>query len=191
MYCTLLCTKSHIGTIVYECKRVKHFQKKHIKQATDAKLKRNADFAILVTNATKRDYKGFGSEKGILIVHPAGILSLADFVRKQLVIIDDLKLTKAQRNEAIEKTVRFIESAEFKNKLEAIIQETLELFELLRNEFKEHMKIWKSRYESYRKIHQQTTAVKDKTHDLLSGKKEKEENKKYPVLAEISESEER
>lgn len=178
--------ESHIGTIVYECKKVQHFYKSHIKQTANAKLKRDADFAILVTNATKKNYKGFGSEKGILIVHPAGVLSLVDFVRRQLVIIDSLKLTKTQRDEAIGKIVRFIESAEFKNKLEAIIHETLELFESLKKEVEDHMKIWKLRYDSYRKIHQHTTDVKDKTHDILSGRKEKEENKKYPILAEIS-----
>ena len=47
-----------IGKIVYECKKVKYFDKKHIEQAKTARQIREADFAVLVTNVfpSKKQY---------------------------------------------------------------------------------------------------------------------------------------
>lgn len=181
------CKDCQIGIIVYECKRTKHFYKDHIRQTSEAKLQRNADYAILVTSATKKNYKGFSIEKGVIIVHPAGVFSLVDLLRKQLTIISDLKLTKEQKEEAIQKTIEFIESPEFTNKLEAVIEETMQLHESLKKEINDHIKNWKGRHESYKKIYFQTSLIKEKTHDILSVKEpEKKIKKKYPIL-EISE----
>lgn len=183
---------SIIGTIVYECKKVKHFQTAHIKQAAEAKLKRNADYVILVTNATKKNYGGFSIEKGVVIIHPAGLLSLVNLLRRQLVVIANLKLTKAQREKAIQETIKFIESPEFKNRLDAVIQETIDLYDSLKKEIKDHIKVWRKRYDGYKKIHQETIHVKDKTSNLLSGEKQKElpSKKEYPTLPELTEEKE-
>ena len=40
-----------VGKIVYECKKVKMFNKSHVEQAKEARRIRQADFAVLVTNA--------------------------------------------------------------------------------------------------------------------------------------------
>jgi chemotaxis signal transduction protein len=46
--------KGQVGIMVYECKPVKRYSPSHVKQASEAKEKRNADFAILVTSAMKK-----------------------------------------------------------------------------------------------------------------------------------------
>lgn len=47
-----------VGKIVYECKKVKTFSKSHVEQAKEARRLRQADFAVLVTNAfpSKKQY---------------------------------------------------------------------------------------------------------------------------------------
>ncbi len=178
-----------IGGIVYECKRVRHFQTAHITQAAEAKLKRKTDYAILVTNATSKGYKGFSMEKGVLIVHPAGVISLVHLLRGQLVSIDDMKLSGAQRSEAIQKTIQFIEGPEFKNSMDAVIQETQELYDSLCKEVLDHKKAWKRRYVGYVKIRQETLAVKIKTNNALTGKKQEQldSGSELPALPGIEE----
>ncbi len=174
------CKDCQIGIIVFECKRVKNFHKSHIIQAAEAKLKRNADYAILVTNASKKGYKGFSVERGVIIVHPAGIFSLVNLLRKQLTVISTLKLSRSQREEAIQKTIDFIESPEFTNKIETVIEETIQLHESLKKEMINHIKNWKGRYESYKKIFEQASLIKEKTHIILPEKIQEKNNKKYP-----------
>lgn len=55
---TVIEQEREIGTIVYECKKVKNFDKAHIEQAKEARRMRQADFAILITNAfpSKKQY---------------------------------------------------------------------------------------------------------------------------------------
>ncbi|MDD4878465.1 MAG: hypothetical protein PHO02_05520 [Candidatus Nanoarchaeia archaeon] len=180
---TIIHKESVAGIIAYECKRVSHFQTAHIKQTAEAKVKRKADYGVLVTNAPKKGKGQFFIESGILIVHPAAVLYLAQLLRKQLISIADMKLSKAQRDEAVKQTIEYLEGAEFKNGIELIIQETIQLYEELKHEIQNHAKSWKKRYESYKHVYESTSAIKDKTMNLLSGKKQhlisKEE---YPEL---------
>lgn len=182
--------KAIAGTIVYECKRVLHFQKAHVIQTANAKLKRNAEFAILVTSAKKKGKYGFFVEHGVLVVHPAGVLPLVKILRGQLIRIADMKLGKKQRDEAARKTIEYLESAEFTNSLDTVIDETKQLYEELKGEIKSHLKVWKKRHTSYGKMHQEAVRVKGKTLALLTGRSDKEkfsDKEKYPELPDLTE----
>jgi hypothetical protein len=163
--------KDHVvGKILYECKRVRKFKSDHLKQAAEAKLARKADYGILVTTAQKKGHQGFSSEKGILIVHPAGVLALVSLLRESLIKIANLKLTQAQRDVAVQKTIEYVESAEFKNGLDAIIEETRSLYAELSQERKEHVKVWEKRWKAYKKMFEEATKLQQKTAALLAGK---------------------
>ena len=180
------------GLIVYECKRVKHYSAKHVKQAAEAKKKRNADFAILVTNAMKKGTQGFFVEKGVIVVHAAGVLSVAKILREHIVQIAGMKLGRAQRDEAIKRTLDYLEGPEFSNSMDSIIQESISVYEKLRDEIKKHVTIWKERYEAYKKIYQEATAVKSTSKDLLSGvPRPKIQKVTLPVPVELPKTEER
>jgi hypothetical protein len=101
-------------------------------------------------------------------------------LRKQLTVISTLKHSRSQREEAIQKTIDFIESPEFTNKIETVIEETIQLHESLKKEMINHIKNWKGRYESYKKIFEQASLIKEKTHIILPEKIQEKNNKKYP-----------
>ena len=179
-----------VGLILFECKKVKCFSKSHIIQTAEAKQKRNADYAILVTNASNKNYKGFGQERGIIIVHPAGVLAITKILRDNLLKIDQLKLNETQKNEAIKRTLEYLEGPEFKNSMEDIIQQTLDLYEGLKKEVKGHFKDWKKRLESLKRIYTKANLVEQKTFVLLSKEKElpKQEVTLLPINDLIEES---
>lgn len=176
------------GVIVYECKRVKNYSKGHVTQAWKAKETRKADFAILVTNAMKRGTQGFYAEKGVLIVHPAGVLSLVSVLRGQVVQIADLKLGQLERDAAIRLTLTYLQGPEFSNSMEAIVGETISLYGDLREEVKRHVQTWKRRYDSYAKIHGEALKVSETTKAVLKGEKEYAKTLQpttYPALIEL------
>lgn len=159
------------GIIVYECKKVRTFQTRHIMQTTAAKLKRKADYGILVTNAKKAGAGNFFLSKDIIVIHPDGVLPLVRILRQQIIQISAMKLGKEQRDEAIQETIKYLEGAEFKNGIETIVQETLQLRDELKKEMKAHFMAWQKRYDTYKKICLEGGQIKGKTFALLTGKK--------------------
>ena len=153
---------------------VQHYSFGHVKQASDAKQKRHADFVILVTNAMKKGTQGFFTERGVIVVHSAGIISLVGIVRNQIVRMAEMKLGQQERDKAIRRTLEYLEDPEFANSLDAIIQESIALYKEWVEEIKRHVAVWKRRYNSYQKIAEEASRVKTTTQALLSGEDEYE-----------------
>jgi hypothetical protein len=178
------------GIIVYECKKVGQWQIAHAEQAAQAKLQRKADFAILVTNASKKGGGGFFLEKGVVVVHPGGALAIASILREQIVKIAHMKLTQAQREEAIEKTFEYLRGPEFKNSLDIVIRKTIEMYEELKKECQDHVKLWKKRYDTLKIFHSNSVQVQTKTVALISGKTEtiqqEVESHQFPALPDLT-----
>jgi len=183
--------KQQVGLIVYECKRVKHYSTQYVKQTAKAKNERNADFAILVTNAMKKGTQGFFVERNVIVVHVAGVLSVAGILRSQIVQIARMKLGQLQKDKAIKLVFDYLEGPEFANSMDSIIQESISVSKDLIDEVKKHMATWKKRRASYRAIYEEATIVKGKSKDLLSGKSvPKIQKTAFPVLVKLPEVEE-
>jgi hypothetical protein len=182
------------GVLVYECKRVKHYSSSYVRQAWDAKEKRRADFVILVTKTMKKDTQGFHVERGVMVVHPAGVLSLASVLRSQVIRIAEMKLGQLQRSKAIRLTLDYLEGPEFANSMDAVIQEGVALYKDLMDEIEKHKAVWKRRYGSYKKICQEASTVKSTTEALLSGEPEYKkliQTESLPALPELPPVEQR
>ncbi len=160
--------KVEVGRIVYELKKVSAFNPVHISQAYEAKQKRNADYAILVTNAKRRkeDF-GFSVQSGVIIIHPAGALVLISIVRDQIISISKLKLTGEKRSQAVNAVLEYVQGPAFKNGIESIILDTVELYNRLKKEVKDHINSWESRLDKYRNIHTHANKIGSKVVDIL------------------------
>jgi hypothetical protein len=172
-----------VGTIVYELKKVAKFNRKHILQTFNAKNKRDADYGILVTNArrSKKD-SGFSISHGVIIIHPAGALVLIKILRDHLIQIAKLRLTKQERNRTIKAVLEYIRSANFRNSVETIIKDTLDLYKGLQKEVKDHVKHWEFRIDRYRDMNSKAHTIENKVVHLLLLK---DRRKKLPKPAAI------
>ena len=179
-----------VGSIIYECKRVGHWQAAHAEQAFNARLQRKTDFAILVTNATKKGAGGFFIEKSVIVVSPGGVIAIACILREQIVRIAQLKLSHAEKDQAIEKTLQYLQGAEFKNALEVVIRKTIEMHEDLKKECHEHVKTWKKRNDSLKSVYVHAAQVQIKTNALVTGNFEALEYEKvirpFPELPDFT-----
>lgn len=158
-----------IGTIIYELKKVGKWDKKHVEQTYQAKQDREADYGLLVTNAksSKNDI-GFSTVRGIIIIHPAGAIVLINLLRYQLQNIAKLRLSKAERNKAIQAVMTFVESPKFTNSISNIIDDTIELYNNLQKETKEHIKTWQYRLEKYRNINSKANLIDSSVTKLIA-----------------------
>lgn len=144
---------NEIGLIVYELKTGPTFSKSHIQQALSAKQDRGGDYGILVTEARRpKDPAGIGISKGVIIVHHAAAIVVADILRKQLVTVARLRLGAEEKREAVKAVLAYLQSANFKNAIEAIVQESVDLHEELKREVATHVKGWEQRLTRYRSI---------------------------------------
>jgi hypothetical protein len=189
---TILKKGQPVGIIVYECKKVLHWNSSHLEQAAQAKLQRKADYAVLVTNAQKKGSGGIFVERGVVVVGPGGAIAMAGILRGQIIRIAELKLTKAQREDAIEKTLEYLQGPEFKNALEVVIRKTKEMYDDLKKECQDHVKTWKKRYDSLKTVYLHSSQVHAKTAALISGETERKRGAisvhPFPALPELTKS---
>jgi hypothetical protein len=163
--------KKEIGLIVYELKKVGKFSPAHVEQAYEAKQQRNADYGILVTNAKRNATDiGFSVSKGILIIHPTGAIVLISILRDNLVSISRLKLTKAKREATIDAVLEYVQGPVFKNSIDGVIQDSIDLYNHLQKEVKDHIGNWELRYNKYRSICEQAGLVRNRVVYLLDTK---------------------
>ncbi len=165
----VFCKDQSAGVIVFECKRVKQFSSAHVTQALAAKGKRKGDFAILVTNAMKKGTQGFFAERGVIVVHATGVMSVARLLRSQIIKIAEMKLSQLERESAVKLTLDYLQGPEFANSMESIIGEAISLYQELRDEMKKHISTWKKRYNSYAKIHSEAITVRQTTKAMMTG----------------------
>ena len=165
----ILENKKEAGLIVYELKKVGKFSTAHIEQAYLAKQQRKADYGILVTNAKRnsRD-SGFSISKGVIIIHPAGALVLVSILRDHAITVSHLKLSKEKREATINAVLEYIQSPTFKNAIDSVIQDTVELYDHMKKEVKEHISNWEFRLSKYRNIHSQAERIESKVVNLLA-----------------------
>jgi len=164
-----------LGSILYECKKTKKYDKKFIKQCKEDMATRNATYGVLLTYTFDKESSGFKVEEGIIVVHPYGAIHLADFLRKRLVELHSLKLNKTELAERTKKLWEYVKSDKFKNSMRDSIHRIRQLMEGLEKEKEYHERMWKFRDENYSKIHENTASV-EKDSSVIVKEEEPLEN---------------
>jgi hypothetical protein len=162
------------GLIVYECKKVASFSAAHVAQAREARRTREADYAVLVTNARKKGKSGFFVDGDVLVVHPSGVVSLAGVIRESLLSVAKVRASREQKNTVIKKMLAFLESPEYRNKMADTMRRTEELYSALTEEVQQHVKTWKKRYDHYKVIHANTVSVGSRIEGIMIEKEGRE-----------------
>jgi len=141
-----------VGRIVFECKKCSRMPSKYVEQARRAISQRRADYAVLVTNASKSNTFGFWTDKDVLIVHPAGVIALVSWLRDALIRVAESKMNRRQREQAISAILEYVSSAEFRNPVREIIRRSEQLGSELKSEIRSHRNQWINRLGHYRAI---------------------------------------
>jgi len=156
-----------IGIMVYECKKVKNFDKKHIVQAQEARRLRNADFAILVTNAFPSKKQYYFVEKTVFVISPVSLEPIAHTLRDSLVKIAILRLSNEAKAKAVQQVYDYLASNEYSNKMNDVATQLLDLGKDLKSEVDNHRRVWMKRYRAYECLFNDIGAIDCKLRGLV------------------------
>lgn len=159
--------KSEAGKIVYECKKVKNFDNKHIQQTKNAKLLREADFAVLVTNAFPSKKNFYFVEKDVFVISPISLEPITYTLRESLLRISVLKLTNQAKEKAVQMVYEYLSGSEYKNRVNEIANNLVELGNELKKEISSHKNIWLKRYNTYKNIYYDIQNIDYRLQNLL------------------------
>lgn len=174
-----------VGKIIYECKKTKEFQDSYIKQVQRDRVRVIADYGVIVTWASKENKQGFWVEQDIIVVHPYGVLDVATVLRETLVQMCILKLSKEEFETKGKAILEFIQSEEFRTRIQDSITKSKEAYEVLKKEVKTHVNTWKKRLKIYESIYRNTNVIQGTVkYVLLHGKipEKLPEAKEFPAL---------
>lgn len=172
------------GVIVYELKKVAKFNNNFITQTLNAQKDRNADYGILVTNTMPVSIKqGFGIVKKVIIVHHAGAIILIKLLRQNLIDISRANLNKEERSKTVKLVFNYIQGPGFKNSISTVIQNSIDLYDDLIKEIKNHTKQWQFRYDKYKDIYSNANKIEA---NILAPMLTDEEKKKLPKQKKIT-----
>jgi len=159
-----------IGKILYECKKTKEFESKFIEKIRQDKNKVFADYGVIVTCVMKDDKQNFCVEEDVIIVHPYGTLYVARFLRDVLIRMYALNLSKEELEKKGKAILNFMQSEEYRARVQSFINKNREAYEVLKKEIKTHVKDWEARYKIYKSIHADIRIIEGIVqHILLHG----------------------
>jgi len=180
------------GKIVYECKKVKVFSQAHVKQASDAREQRQADFAVLVTNTFPAKKQFYFVSNTVFVISPLSIEAVTYALRESLVKIAVLQLSNAAKEKAVNEVYNYLAGNEYSNKVNMMASQLLALAGDLKSEIYSHHQTWKKRYSAYKVLYLDLGTIDTKLKGLLTlgdGKEEikllPSERQAYPPIEEL------
>ena len=141
-----------VGKIVYECKKVKTFSKSHVEQAKEARRLRQADFAVLVTNAFPSKKQYYFVEKTVFVISPVSLEPITYTLRESLVKMALLRMSNEAKQKAVQRVYDYLSSNDYNNKINDVASQLMDLGKDLKVEMTSHKKTWEKRYHIYRAL---------------------------------------
>jgi hypothetical protein len=134
------------GKIIWEAKRAENWSDKWLQKLKDDQQEAQADIAVLVTTAMPKGLvEPFCRQGDIWLVAPHVVRPLAETLRVVLLECQRLKLVNSGRSEKMELLYNYLSSAQFAQKIRAM----LESFDCMRKDLEAEKramhKIWSKR----------------------------------------------
>lgn len=168
---TVKAENKEIGKILYECKKTKTFENKYLEQIRQDKNRVVADYGVIVTWATKENNRNFWIDNDIVIIHPYGVLDIAMFLRTTLLQMYTLKLSRSEFEAKSKAILEFMQSEEFRTRIQNSIAESRGAYEVLKKEITTHFNVWNRRARIYGNIYKNTNIIQNAVrYVLLHGK---------------------
>jgi len=162
-----------VGKILYECKRTADtWKEEYISTLKEAVLSREVNLGILVTSVFKKEKKGFFTAgENVFVILPEAVIDFVKVWRNGIIEINSLKITEDEKNTLMRDLLEYIDSNDFKNVINDIVDKSNNLKELLKKEAKQHEKIWRTRLRYYKQMSEGSSMVKEKIENILQKKK--------------------
>ncbi len=155
------------GRIVFEVKKEEQWKSKNILQAAEARTKREADIAILVTNRFPKKRQNYFVEREVLVIRPEAVIPLVHTAREGLLHAHALSASGEQKQMAVRAVYDYLAGGAYSGHIVKVAQHFRDLDSLFHDEVKAHHKMWSTRVTHYRGILTGVGSVHEKLRTLI------------------------
>lgn len=147
------------GTVYYESKRTKEFQKSWIEKFKDDMREKGADVGVLVTEVLPKDLERMGQLDGIWICTYEEFKALCFVLRENIIKIAHTMQSQENKSDKMGLLYTYLTSNEFKMQIEAIVEGFTQMQSDLDSEKRALARIWKQREKQIQKVLNNTTGM--------------------------------
>jgi hypothetical protein len=147
------------GTILWELKRTKAWSERWIAKLKNDLRSVKADLAIIVSETLPKDCTNFNQINGVWVASPQCAISLAIALRLQLEQVAMTRLAAIGKNEKMEVIYRYLSGAEFRQRVEAIVEAFIDLQDDLLEERRVAERRWSRREKQIQKVISNTSGM--------------------------------
>ena len=140
------------GTIYYESKRTKEFQRSWIEKFKADMREKGADIGVIVTDAMPSEMQRMGLCEGVWVCTFEEFKGLSAVLREQLIRIHHVLIAQENKSDKMSLLCHFLTSNEFKMQIEAIVEAFSTMQSDLDSEKRAMQKIWKQREKQIEKV---------------------------------------
>src|SRR5439155_1243418 len=131
--------------ILYEVKRMTAWSSDFVKQCAKDCAKRDAQFAILVTNRFPAKHTDHFADSGVLVVSPLTVLPLAHSTREGLLNVQKLGVSGEDKEKAVRAVYDYLAGGDYTADIKRVAKHLRDLQVLLEKERKDHQRNWEGR----------------------------------------------
>jgi hypothetical protein len=157
----------YCGTIVWETKRTKAWSDGWISKLKEDQRMIKGEVAIILTTAMPKDVKGFAHINGVWVTDYASMVGIATALRIGLIEVANTKLAEVGKKGKMEVVYNYLSGAEFKQKVEAIVEAFNGMKDDLEKEKKAFTKIWAKREKQIELVVLNTASMYGDIHGII------------------------
>jgi hypothetical protein len=131
------------GKIIYDSKNSTAWRDDYVSKLIQDQTAAKADYAVLSTFKFPAGAKQVEVRESVVIVNPARAVAIAQIMRKQLVQVYTLRLSKSERAKKMAALFDYVTSPRFAHLLERVESQTEALLRHQEKEIKAHQAHWK------------------------------------------------
>ena len=140
---TVIHNGQECGKIIYDCKNSMAWRDDYVSKLAQDQTAAKADHAMLCTFKLPANARQVDVRHGVVIANPARALALVQMIRRHIVQVHTLRLSKSERAQKMAALYDFITSERCGHLLARIESHAEALLELQEKEMKAHQAHWK------------------------------------------------
>jgi hypothetical protein len=152
----ILIVRNSIGTecgkIIFESKRTKGWSNAWIDKLKNDMRTKQADLAILVTQAFPKGMDCFGERDGVWLCTFKELFGMASALRNAIIRIAESKKSEENKGEKMQMLYNYLTGLEFRQQIEAIVEGFISIKNSISRERVQMEKMWKEREKQLDKV---------------------------------------
>lgn len=140
------------GTILWECKRTKHWSDGWLAKLREDQRSAKADISVLVSQALPKGTETFDEVDGVWVTHPRAAIPVAMVLRHTLLQVNAARQVSEGQQTKTEMVYQYLTGPRFRQRVEAIVEAFSSMQEDLDKERKAIMKQWAKREQQIERV---------------------------------------